>query len=330
MAHSSSPNTNLGSTRVGSKRRIVTWIVLLIGAVLLLILTESQTAGTPAVVKSAQETAIHVDNISTISPSLNRQLIHATAMAQTPDTLRDEMFGIAVAAIKLTRKVEYYQWQEQNNPDSDEETASSYSYHTNWTDAPVNSSTFKNPAYRNSNFVIAEIENCALLAENITLGAYILPQFLKDSISGEEPIELASHCTQPGSLTSKLRVDPSDYSVESPANLITVSGDTVYLGKNAGNPQVGDVRVTFKAVTSPTQMSVIAKVNGNTFEPFIASNGESFSQLTIGAASINEMLQQASGGNSATAWALRIAALLTALCGFALCFNISVSKPRIK
>ena len=74
--------------------------------------------------------------------------------------------------------------------------------------------------------------------------------------------------------------------------MIHVQGSTVYLGANPGNPTIGDLRVTFTE-TPPANVSIIAQVTGNTFEPFTASNGYTFSRLEDGHHSSAAMFEDA-------------------------------------
>ena len=100
-----------------------------------------------------------------------------------------------------------------------------------------------------------------------------------------------------------------------------VSGSTVYLGKNPSYPQIGDVRVTFQQ-TPPADVSIIAQVIRNTFEPFTASNGYTFSRLTMGTAGMAKMFEGARSSNNTMAWILRVIGILCAIFGLRMVFRI--------
>jgi hypothetical protein len=68
-------------------------------------------------------------------------------------------------------------------------------------------------------------------------------------------------------------------------------------------PQIGDVRVSFKAVRTGIT-SIVAQQAGETFAKFNAANG-TIELLHEGTASSQEMFQQAEAQNSMIAWAIR-------------------------
>ena len=88
------------------------------------------------------------------------------------------------------------------------------------------------------------------------------------------------------------------------AEMVHFSGNTVFLGVSPGMPQTGDVRVTFKE-TKPGTVSILAKVNGDTFEAYRASNGKTVSDLVMGTHSLDNMHGDAHSSNSTMTWILR-------------------------
>ncbi len=86
---------------------------------------------------------------------------------------------------------------------------------------------------------------------------------------------------------------------------VHVTGNELYFGKNPAQPQVGDTRIRFTQV-SPTDVSIIASVSGNTFKPFKAKNGKTFETLSIGTVSAEEIYSGAHTGNKMFLWLLRI------------------------
>lgn len=337
MAYHETHTKGYGSRLSGSFKKIGTGLALFIGATALLFWNEGRAVKRAETIKEAQGSAMHVDNVSEILTDLDGQLIHATAIAESRDTLCDDMFGVSVPAIKLIREVEYYQWIEESKTEKhekfggSEETVTIYSYKKKWTDNPINSDDFHDPAYRNSNFVIAEFDDERKLAENVSFGAYTLPDFLKNSISGEKSISLSLDSAQKAdinriiseSMRSSARTDVRRLidSAGQDSGYLVVKGNTVYLGQNAGNPQIGDVRVSFKAVPS-TKVSLIAKVSGDTFEPFMSADGNSFSQLEMGAVSMDNMFHGADNDNSLITWLLRIVGLIMVIAGLKMTFGI--------
>lgn len=337
MAYQESHTTSYGSRLSGSFKKIGTGLTLFIGATVLLFWNEGRAVKTAESIKEAQGTAVHVENVSEIKEELNGQLIHATAKAESHDTLRDERFGAAVPAIKLIRKVEYYQWEEHSKQETHEkfgggeETVTTYTYKKDWVSDPINSSEFHDPAYQNSNFVITQLEDEKQLAEDVTFGAYNLPEFLKNSIGGEKDVTLAMDSVQKATLNHEIveslrasgRVNTgqlSDFSGNE-SEYLSVNGNMAYIGKSAGNPQIGDVRVTFKYVPS-AQVSLIAKVSGDTFEPYMSANGKDFSRLEMGSVSMENMFQGAHNDNNNMTWLIRLGGMLLVITALKMTFDI--------
>ncbi|MBO4318652.1 MAG: TMEM43 family protein [Mailhella sp.] len=92
-------------------------------------------------------------------------------------------------------------------------------------------------------------------------------------------------------------------------------GNTIYVGASEVSPQIGDVRVTYKAVPERADISILAKLNGNTFERITASNGKTVSKLSMGAVSMEGMYGQAHSGNSTMTWALRVLGTIIVIAG---------------
>lgn len=96
--------------------------------------------------------------------------------------------------------------------------------------------------------------------------------------------------------------------------MIHCSGNTVLFGISPGAPQIGDVRVTFKE-TKPGIVSILAKVNGDTFEAYRAANGKTVSQLTMGTHSLENMYGDAHSSNSTMTWILRVVGIFLVIFG---------------
>jgi hypothetical protein len=118
-------------------------------------------------------------------------------MATTEDSLTDADFGIGAKAISIRRSVEYYQWVEHAQTKKEDKlggkevTTTTYTYSKQWVSSPVQSSQFHDPAYQNKNTVLTTVEDADQYAENVSFGAYKLPESLIHSISSREAMDLA-------------------------------------------------------------------------------------------------------------------------------------------
>ena len=95
------------------------------------------------------------------------------------------------------------------------------------------------------------------------------------------------------------------YDVAAGTEFIHTNGNVLYIGANSNNPTVGDVRVTFTKVL-PGDVSILAVVNGNTFEKFTAKNGYSMMTLEDGSVSMDEMFANEHSANKTMSWILRL------------------------
>lgn len=193
MAYTTTTTTSYGSRVKNSCGGIFGGIALFLAGTALLWWNEGNAVANAKLLEEVSETAVDMENINKINPEFDGQLVHATGDAKTDDMLKDPTFGFEVNAINLQRSVQYYQWvehQKQEKRDKlggSEETITTYTYDKQWVSSPVNSSNFADPQYANIfNGVLASIENNALYAENVTFGAYKLPEFIIHSIGGSE------------------------------------------------------------------------------------------------------------------------------------------------
>lgn len=318
MAYTETTTTSYGQRLAGSAKGMIGGLLVFIIGTGLLWWNEGRTVRTAKAIGDAASHVESVADVSKVDASLNGKLIHASAFADTKDTLTDDLFGVREQAIKLDRKVEYYQWVEHSQTKKrdkvggGEETITTYTYEQEWVKKPVNSSNFKESRYRNANRVLSQVEERNEMAQHVTFGAYTLPESLVGSISGSEPVEV--RMTEEQRFTWDERLHMLRPKVNTETSLVHTSANTVYLGLSPNSPQVGDVRVTFTKVP-PADISLIAQVDGSTFKAYRAKNGQSFSRLQMGTVSADEMILQARSENNLWAWVLRVIGILLVVGG---------------
>lgn len=318
MAYTETTSTSYGQRLAGSAKGMIGGLLMFIIGTCLLWWNEGRTVRTAKAIGDAASHVESVADVSRVDASLNGKLIHASAFADTKDTLTDDLFGVREQAIKLDRKVEYYQWVEhsqrkkRDKVGGGEETITTYTYEQEWVKKPVNSSNFKESRYRNANRVLSQVEERNEMAQHVTFGAYTLPESFVASISGSEPVEV--RMTEEQRFTWDERLHMLRPKVNTETSLVHTSANTVYLGLSPNSPQVGDVRVTFTKVP-PADISLIAQVDGSTFKAYKAKNGQSFSRLQMGTVSADEMILQARSENNLWAWVLRVIGILLVVGG---------------
>ena len=318
MVYTETTSTSYGQRLAGSAKGMIGGLLMFIIGTCLLWWNEGRTVRTAKAIGDAASHVESVADVSRVDASLNGKLIHASAFADTKDTLTDDLFGVREQAIKLDRKVEYYQWVEhsqrkkRDKVGGGEETITTYTYEQEWVKKPVNSSNFKESRYRNANRVLSEVEERNEMAQHVTFGAYTLPESFVASISGSEPVEV--RMTEEQRFTWNERLHMLRPKVNTETSLVHTSANTVYLGLSPNSPQVGDVRVTFTKVP-PADISLIAQVDGSTFKAYRAKNGQSFSRVQMGTVGVDEMIEQARSENNMLTWVLRLVGVLLIVIG---------------
>lgn len=361
MAYTETRSTSWFDRMGSSFRGIGVGLILIVVGTILLWWNEGNFVATGDALTEAQGVTQELGDISKIDSAKNGQLVHATGPAETDDLIKDPIFGIEVNAIRLERKVEFYQWIEESKTEKrkklggGEEEVTVYTYKQQWVPNPVDSADFKDPAARRQhrNVVAANVENFSIQATNVTFGAYHLPEGMISSIGGAAPMDilfteeqlnelnermlssLAAAWTpeeldtlgvirqgitdgvnealtgapaQPLPTTSEREADKlreqRQYMPKESSQVVHVSGNTIYIGLAPGVPRAGDVRLTFTEV-KPATISILAKVNGGSFEPYRAKNGKVVSKLSMGTHSVEDMYGAAHSSNSMMTWMLR-------------------------
>jgi len=306
MAYQEVTTTGYG-TRVGrSFRGIGTGFMLFLAATALLWWNEGRAVKTDKMLNEVGKDYVVMENPNKRDAQFDGELVCATAVATTEDSLSDAQFGIGAKAIALTRKVEYYQWVEHSSEESEDKlggkevTTTTYTYSKEWVDEPVQSADFKDPKYQGKNTVRTTVKPNEVWAETVTFGAYTLNDYLKERISSTEPMSLE------GIEGDSLR---------------HVNGNVLYYGVNEAAPEIGDVRVTFEKVV-PAKVTVFAQVDGETFKAYKTKSGKRYQRLVMGKRDAEEILESEHAANSMWLWILRLVGIMLVISGLKGIFGI--------
>jgi hypothetical protein len=306
--------------RLGSSfRGIGAGALLIVAGTAMLWWNEGDFVGTGDALREAQAVTQELGDIHRLDAAMNGQLVHAAGPVATTDMLNDPVFGLSVNAIRLERTVEFYQWMEDARSETrqklggGEETVTTYSYAARWTPQPVDSSQFREPRARaeHRNNVLLPVENFQAQAANVTFGAYRLPDFMINAISGATPLTVVLSEETQANLNRQLA---SAGTAPPETHMVHISGGTVLLSASPAAPRIGDVRVGFRE-TRPGPVSFLARLNGDTFEQYRASNGKTVSRLSMGTHSMENMYGDAHAANAAMTWILRVVGTLCVIFG---------------
>ncbi len=324
--------------RIGNSiKGILTGLLLIIVGTVMLYWNEGRSVREAGAIAEAELVTIDIPNIDTVDPSYNGKVVYAKGEAKTSDILTDTLTGVSANAIKIEREVMFYQWVENSettttkNSDGSEEKKTTYTYEKEWTYSPIDSSSFKIlEGHQNKSIFTLPLKEEVILAKNVTFGAYKLPEFFVRSINNYEVLNVELTEEQIEDLKSKLAIETSAQVSQQPMNRIMsatqmptnqepveyvhVNANEIYLGANQASPKIGDVKISYIQYKD-TAISIIAKVNGNTFDRFVASNGHTFSKLSNNQDSKEMMFQDAKDSNSMMTWILRILGVILVIGG---------------
>ena len=195
--------------------------------------------------------------VETINPDLDGELIHLTGIVEPDPQVSDPIFGVGTTGdhyLMIQRKVEMYQWIEQqsternSDPGGSINTTTAYSYIKEWKNHSVASNSFLEvDGHENPEEML--YANEAFVAGGIRIGAFLPP----DEVFSE--IEWSWESLPESALVGTDSIP--DESTGSAATLF--SGGFYYFG--TGTPQapaIGDTRVWFHAVPSQV-VSIVAQ-----------------------------------------------------------------------
>ena len=291
----------------GAIKGIFVGMIMVIAAFPLLFWNEGRAVKTA---KSLDEGAGAV--VTTLSekvdPAKEGKLVHITGRAKSTETLSDPVFGVSANAIALKRKVEMYQWKESSKSETKNklgggtETVTTYTYAKEWSESLQDSSKFKNKQGHNNPASLPQ-KSEKWTAAKVTLGAYTLNASQAGGIAGDEPVKAAVPLS---SADNAKRISEHD--------------GGLYAGDNPNQPQVGDLRIKFTQV-GETDLTIVAKQVGSTFEPYRAKAGSTVDLQRKGIASADEMFTAAKESNTVMTWILRGAGFFLMAMGFGMIFK---------
>jgi hypothetical protein len=278
-----------------SIKGVLTGLVLFVIAFPILWTNEGRAVRTA---KSLEEGAGAVVSVAAdkVDSANENKLIHLSGATVTKDVLTDDLFGVSFNGIKLARSVEMYQWIEEEKEETSKkvggskETKKTYTYKKDWSDDAVDSSEFKvKEGHVNPGPMPAKEQEWT--AENVTLGAFKLPQRLIERVGRPATLNVDAAALAKVSPTFKAKAK--------------VNNGQFYVGADPANPVVGDVRVSFKSI-KPETVSIVSVQRGDSFEPYKAKAGGTVELLEQGNKPASEMFQSAQEGNAMLTWILRV------------------------
>lgn len=294
-----------GGRLMGALAGVVVGLVLVVASMPLLWWNEGRSVDRAKALADGLErvVAVPADKVDTANEA---GLVHLSARAIAGAPLVDGVFGLSADALKLRRVVEMYQWVEEKEERTVQETGGSertettYRYHRAWAEGAVDSGRFRipeghvNPAappYRTADFVAARI----------TVGAFVLSAPFVSEIDRFQELAVTEAMVAAAPPDIRQRFRPV--------------GGTLYSGDPSA-PQVGDLRVGFRAI-GPQEISAVGRQSGDLIEPYRTRTGE-IALLQMGRAGAEAMFADARDENALLTWVLRLVGFVLMWLGLAL------------
>ncbi|MEW6282833.1 MAG: TMEM43 family protein [Candidatus Eremiobacterota bacterium] len=232
------------------------------------------------------------------------KLVHLTGEATSEGTLTDEELGVSAPhALQLRRKVEMYQWKQNEEKETrkklggGEETVTKYTYEKVWSDEVIPSGDFKEASsHQNPSEMPFQAED--LVAQDATVGAFQLG-------------ELTSQVDNWSSLSVQLTSEAEEAG-------LTEYQNGFYGGEKPGSPQIGDVRINYSEV-KPGPVSVLAQQTGQGFSQYQPKGSSSaIFDARVGTKTADEMFTALEQENAILTWILRVVGFFCMFIGLAL------------
>lgn len=282
-----------------------------VGAVLLLAALALEGFGEYQGMAKAQSLEKGAGQVATVAgdkvdPVNEGKLVHVVGEAQTKETLADPEFDVSANAIRLSRKVEVYQWQEKKEfKKKGKETVVSYHYDLIWSAKLLDSSKYNDRSHDNpTSLPFAEK---TWEAREVTCGAFKLSPGLVKQIANDERL-------------------PAEDKGKLPEKVKAHSDGLYYRAEDPTKPVAGDARIEFKAV-KPGTVSVVAKQVGNGLEAYQDDSGHATELLQVGTHGADAMFAQAQAKAGTLTWGFRGLGFFLMIAALYLIFTPKISNP---
>lgn len=335
---------------------VVVGIIMIPLCMYLLWWNEGRSVRRYATIGEARSNCIETD-ANKIDNTNEGKLVHFNGMTATKDILTDKEFSVTVDnSLSLNRKVEMYQWIQEEHTRTEKKAGgktvkhTTYTYRKDWSSSAINSGNFKESGHDNPGPLPYQAND--EIAENVTLGAHKIPGKDASHLGSAVAVQLDSNkVTAPVSAIisgnkiifnvfkegkAKQAKQQFEVSLESVTQSVetgdaNVASSTVTNNSasakfnvfqyqpNEGAPEIGDVRITF--TNHPVcEATVIAVQKDGSIKPFETKNGN-FYEVRTGLKTAEEVFKATEDENALLTWFLRGLGLFLMAVGFGLIFK---------
>lgn len=256
--------------------------------IILIFWNEAQAVANSKTLEDAVESVTPLYDTAFLDKTLEGKLLHLTGTIMVQEPLTEVDYGVSVMAVKLKRRVQMYQWVEEDMDIVDDNLqviTTDYHYFTEWKDSLIDSNLFHS-TMSHWNPKEIPIKNQVQVSEKVTVGAYELSPELKEQF--KDYVEV----------TSDERPERKD---------IKLHSGLYYHSVDVWNPEIGDVRIQFSYAGPQGQtVTIAARLDANgILIPHVSKTGQTFLFVKPGSYSIDGMFALLNGRNRLRNWCFR-------------------------
>ncbi|MGE0576071.1 MAG: TMEM43 family protein [Reyranella sp.] len=285
---------------------VLVGLVLIVGSGMLLFWNEGRSIETAQSLTEGAAVVLEV-GASKMDPANDGRLVYVAGPISVASSISDVDFGVLSDGLRLVRKVEMYQWTEEQHTETHrklggaEEKVTTYRYARKWMDRAVDSSKFHERTGHANPPMTWQERN--LLAPRPRIGAYALPDNMVNGFGTARPLPVAED--RAASLERRLR------------RPVRVVDGVLYIAGDPARPVVGDVRISYGEV--PLQeASVIARQSPVGLGPYQTHAGGAVELIMPGRVPSADMFKSAEEENETLTWLIRGGGCLLMFFGFCL------------
>jgi Transmembrane protein 43 len=249
-----------------------------------------------------------------------RELVSVTGTLNSAEKLGDPTFLNPGDYIKLNRSVEMWAWVERSESDTTtdvggkETTTTTYYYETEWTSAPADSSGFKENTPEHTNPPMKYSAE-TFYVNDAKVGVY--PVDIKTiDLPGSSPVTLESSSLVYGSKTGAKLDGGYIFIPKTPFS---------YYGSSSGigNPKVGDVRISYSALSNNIDVTAFGKLEDGKLVSFTAKKSlKSDAKIYhVRSGSLEDAIESLHSEHTTKGWIFRILGFMMMWFGLGLLFG---------
>lgn len=269
--------------------------ILVIGGIGLLWFNESNNVKNIKAVEEGRKEA--ADVVSSPVDSKNEgKLVNVNGEVNVVSEItKDATFNIGIKTAKLLRKVEMFQWEE-NDDNEDSEGNTIYTYNKVWSEKIIDSFFFED-SVKYANPEIKPFDTESILADEVKIGDFKISDSQKEMFNTKKQLSNLEGVTLPTGYTLN-------------GSYIT---DTV-----VGAPEmIGDIRISY-SYNDSEKASMLGMQQGDTLVSYKTKSNKNISMLEEGIHSASEMLDIMETQNNTLKWILRAVGYVLIILGFSL------------